>query len=131
MAYAFLIPAVGTGIGVLVSQHDTVSQPSALWGMIVRTGDALYVTWLANSAACLGYQPYDLAERSLDNFVVALLTNWEGWHNNHHAAPLAFSHGHSWWELDLTLTVVRLLQLVGLARKVGPVESEKPDLLTR
>lgn len=54
--------------------------------------------------------------------MVALLTNGEGWHNNHHAAPRACSQGHRWWEIDLTYSFVRGLQLVGLAWDVAPVK---------
>jgi stearoyl-CoA desaturase (delta-9 desaturase) len=55
--------------------------------------------------------------------VVALLTNGEGWHNNHHATPRACSQGHRWWEIDLTFTAVRMMQLIGLARDVIPVQA--------
>ena len=58
---------------------------------------------------------------SRNNWFVALLTNGEGWHNNHHATPRACSQGHRWWEIDLTYTFVRGLQLVGLAWDVVPV----------
>ncbi|HJZ56545.1 MAG TPA: acyl-CoA desaturase, partial [Gemmataceae bacterium] len=59
---------------------------------------------------------------STNNWFVALLTNGEGWHNNHHAAPRTCSQGHRWWEVDLTFTFVRALQLVGLAWNVVPVK---------
>jgi len=68
---------------------------------------------------------------SRNNVVVALLTNAEGWQNNHHASPRACSQGHRWWELDLTFTAVRVMQLVGLARDVVPVQRAKHVSLTR
>ena len=49
---------------------------------------------------------------------VALLTLGEGWHNNHHAFPRSARHGFRWWELDATYALIRLLGLVGLARRI-------------
>jgi stearoyl-CoA desaturase (delta-9 desaturase) len=49
---------------------------------------------------------------------VALATNGEGWHNNHHADQVACSHGHRWWEFDVTYLTIRLLEIVGLATNV-------------
>jgi stearoyl-CoA desaturase (delta-9 desaturase) len=72
-----------------------------------------------------GYRNYNTDDGSRNNWWVALISNGEGWHNNHHATPRACSQGHRWWELDLTFTFVRLLQQVGLARDVVPVRVPK------
>ena len=94
-----------------------------VWGVAVRTVYVWHITWLVNSASHRwGYQNYQTGDASRNNWVVALLTNGEGWHNNHHAAPRAAAHGHRWWEVDLTYWFVRGLELVGLAKKVVPVK---------
>ena len=94
-----------------------------VWGLVVRTVYVWHITWLVNSAAHRwGYKSYQTGDESRNNWVVAALTNGEGWHNNHHAAPRAASHGHRWYELDLTYTFIRGLQLVGLAKAVVPVK---------
>jgi fatty-acid desaturase len=66
-----------------------------------------------------GYRNYDTGEDSRNNMLVGILTNGEGWHNNHHADPRSARHGHFWWELDLNWAVIRLLAALGLARKVA------------
>jgi stearoyl-CoA desaturase (delta-9 desaturase) len=105
-----------------------------LWSVVVRTVYVWHITWLVNSAAHRwGYRNYKTGDNSTNNWFVALLTNGEGWHNNHHATPRACSQGHRWWELDLTYSFVRLLQCVGLAWDVAPVKvpahiREKRDL---
>lgn len=92
-----------------------------VWGVLVRTVYIWHITWAVNSASHLwGYRNYETGEASRNNWVVALLTNGEGWHNNHHAAPRAAAHGHRWWEIDLTYSTLRLLQLVGLVWNVVP-----------
>ena len=87
-----------------------------VWGILIRTVYVWHITWLVNSASHRwGYRNYETSDRSRNNWFVALLTNGEGWHNNHHATPRACSQGHRWWEVDLTFTFVRMLQVVGLA----------------
>ena len=127
LLHALLIAALGFGVGFLVA--DTAERAVQigvqvfLWGVVVRTVYVWHITWLVNSAAHRwGYRNYQTDDRSRNNWVVALLTNGEGWHNNHHASPRACSQGHKWWELDLTFTFVRLLEVVGLAKNVVPVK---------
>ncbi|HEY7372642.1 MAG TPA: hypothetical protein VIF57_10820 [Polyangia bacterium] len=45
---------------------------------------------------------------------LALLTNGEGWHNNHHRYPTAARQGFRWWEIDLTLYVLLALEKLGV-----------------
>jgi stearoyl-CoA desaturase (delta-9 desaturase) len=129
-AHALLIAAIGFGLGFLI--EDTTAAAVQLgtqvfvWGVLVRTVYVWHITWLVNSAAHRwGYRSYQTSDRSRNNAVVALLTNGEGWHNNHHATPRACSQGHRWWEIDLTFTAVRAFQLVGLAWDVVPVKVPK------
>ena len=56
-----------------------------------------------------GYRSYETAENSRNNWFVALLTNGEGWHNNHHADQRSAAHGHRWWELDVTWLTIHTL----------------------
>ena len=125
--HALAIAGLGFGAGFLFADTPEravqVGVQVFLWGVVVRTVYVWHITWLVNSAAhTWGYRNYDTADRSRNNWWVALLTNGEGWHNNHHAAPRVCSQGHRWWEVDLTFTFVRGLQLVGLAKNVVPVK---------
>jgi fatty-acid desaturase len=61
--------------------------------------------------------------------LIGLISNGEGWHNNHHAQPAAAAHGHKWWEFDLTYLTIQGLQLVGLAAKVVPLRPPPPGRL--
>jgi len=90
-----------------------------VWGVFVRTVLVWHITWSVNSVTHLwGYRNYDTDENSRNNVFVGLVSNGEGWHNNHHAQPRAAAHGHKWWEFDVTYRTIRLLELVGLARNV-------------
>jgi fatty-acid desaturase len=91
-----------------------------VWGVFVRTVVVWHITWSVNSAAHLwGYRTYETGEQSRNNWFVALISNGEGWHNNHHADPRSARHGHLPWEIDVVFVTIRALQLVGLARNVA------------
>jgi fatty-acid desaturase len=111
---------VGLGIGYLLrgtlAGSYQVGIQWLLWGVIYRTLFTWHVTWAVNSASHLwGYRNYDTRENSRNNWLVALATNGEGWHNNHHADPRAAAHGHRWWEVDITYATICLWEKMGLA----------------
>jgi sn-1 stearoyl-lipid 9-desaturase len=94
-----------------------------LWGVFVRLVLVYHTTWLVNSATHkFGYRTYESSDASTNCWWVALLAYGEGWHNNHHAYQYSARHGMKWWEIDATWMVIRLLQFVGLAKKVKLVE---------
>ena len=120
VVHAILIAGIGFGIGFLVNDNLAAAvlfgTQVFVWAVLVRTAYVWHVTWLVNSFSHRwGYRSYGTDDQSRNNFIVALLTNGEGWHNNHHAAPRACSQGHRWWEIDLTFIVVQMLQSIGLA----------------
>lgn len=86
-----------------------------VWGVFVRTVAVWHITWSVNSATHLwGYRNYATRESSRNNWFVALISNGEGWHNNHHAHPRAAAHGHLWWEFDVTFITLRIMEKLGL-----------------
>ena len=124
-AHAALFPLAGLGVGLATSGGDWLeglrwALSLTVWGVIARTVYTWHVTWGVNSAAHLwGYRNYETDESSRNNWVIALATNGDGWHNNHHADPRSAAHGfHRWWELDVTYLSIRALKLVGLASDV-------------
>jgi stearoyl-CoA desaturase (delta-9 desaturase) len=90
-----------------------------LWGVIYRTIYTWHITWSVNSLAhVFGYRNYETSDDSRNNWFVALMSDGEGWHNNHHADQVACSHGHRWWEFDVNFLFIRLLAAVGLATNI-------------
>jgi len=62
---------------------------------------------------------------SRNNWLVALITLGEGWHNNHHHCQSVARQGFFWWEIDVSYYLIRLLGLVGLVwdiRKPSPAK---------
>jgi len=90
-----------------------------VWGVVVRTVFVLNWTWAVNSLSHLwGYRNYETPDNSRNNWLVALLSHGEGWHNNHHEDQRAAHHGHRWFEFDMSWWVIRALEIVGLAKNV-------------
>jgi len=114
LACALLIFIVG-----LLIQGWQLGLSLVIWGFALRTVYTWHATWLVNSAAHLwGYRSYKTPDTSHNTWWVALLTFGEGWHNNHHAFPHSAKMGFSWFEIDMTYWVIKLLQTLGLAYKV-------------
>jgi stearoyl-CoA desaturase (Delta-9 desaturase) len=74
-----------------------------------------HVTFSVNSLSHLvGRQQYITGDQSRNNWVIALLTMGEGWHNNHHAYQASVRQGFRWWEFDPTFHMLRALSWLGL-----------------
>ncbi|AFZ43443.1 Delta-9 acyl-phospholipid desaturase [Halothece sp. PCC 7418] len=90
-----------------------------IWGVFVRLAVVFHCTWFVNSATHkFGYKTYESNDESRNCWWVALLTYGEGWHNNHHAYQYSARHGLQWWEIDITWMMIRVLQILGLAKNV-------------
>jgi stearoyl-CoA desaturase (Delta-9 desaturase) len=89
--------------------------PALLWGFFVPVVVAWHVTFSINSVAhVLGSRRYATTDDSRNNFLLAVLTFGEGWHNNHHYYASTANQGWFWWEVDVSYAVLRLLSLTGL-----------------
>lgn len=122
LAHAAVITSVGAMVGYLVGGTQEAIRYAAsyyVWAVAVRIVFVLHGTWAVNSLShAFGYRNYETRDSSTNNWLVALLTHGEGWHNNHHAEPRAAAHGHRWWEFDMSWRVIRFLELIGLAKDV-------------
>ncbi len=90
-----------------------------VWGAILRIVCVWHITWSVNSLSHMfGYRNYQTGEESRNNWLVAILSVGEGWHNNHHEDPSAASVQHRWWEVDISYYEIKLLEFFGLASDV-------------
>jgi sn-1 stearoyl-lipid 9-desaturase len=92
-----------------------------VWGVLLRTVVVWHITFSVNSLAHVaGYRNYSTGDDSRNNWLVALLTVGEGWHNNHHQDPSSASNQHRWWEVDVSYYQIKMLERLGLAWNVKP-----------
>lgn len=132
LAHAAIFFLAGMGFGALFGGESVTALQMGLswlvWGVFVRTVMVWHITWSVNSFTHLaGYRNYETNENSRNNWVVALLANGEGWHNNHHADQRSAAHGHRWYEFDVTYLTILLLKSVGLASNIVQPRIKDPS----
>ena len=129
VAHAVLFYLAGLAVGWAmtgnVMQGVQFGWSVTIWGVFLRTVVVWHVTWSVNSLTHIwGYRNYETSDNSRNNWFVGLLAHGEGWHNNHHADQRSSRHGHRWWEFDMTWGVIRILEMVGLAKDVVRPKSD-------
>lgn len=62
----------------------------------------------------IGSRRYKTTDKSRNNFILALLTMGEGWHNNHHYFQSTAKQGFFWWEVDITYYILKMLSWCGI-----------------
>lgn len=113
---SFVLPAL---IGGIVTQSFYGALTAFLWGSLARIFLLHHVTWSINSICHFyGRRPFRSSDFSTNNWVLAILSFGESWHNNHHAFPTSAIHGIGKGQVDLSGGLIRLFEKVGLARKV-------------
>lgn len=89
--------------------------PGLAIGFCCSTVAVWHATFSINSLAhVVGRQRYVTGDQSRNNWLLALLTMGEGWHNNHHAYQASVRQGFRWWEYDPTYYALRAFSWFGL-----------------
>ncbi len=123
LAKYFHLPLIVSGVVLfLIGGWSMV-----LWGVFARVVFGWHSTWLVNSATHYwGKRRFETKDDSTNNWIIALLTFGEGWHNNHHAQPTSARHGLKWYEFDLNWQTIRLFERLGWAKQIRVFNAEKP-----
>jgi len=114
--YLALVLLMNIGLPILLGWlHGDV------WGMLLLAGFLRLVlsqhfTYLINSAAHFwGKQTYDPNQTARDNWVIALFTFGEGYHNYHHTFAWDYRNGVKWYHYDPTKWLIKLCSWLKLA----------------
>jgi stearoyl-CoA desaturase (delta-9 desaturase) len=107
------------GLGVLLQTYapslGTTGPQMLFWGFFLSTVILVNATFTINSLSHIfGKQRYETGDTSRNNWLLALLTFGEGWHNNHHHYATAARQGFYWWEIDITYYGLVVLSKLGL-----------------
>ncbi len=82
-----------------------------LWSTVL----VYHATFCINSLAHVsGTKRYVTGDDSRNNWLLALITMGEGWHNNHHAYQSSVRQGFRWWEIDPTYYILKGLSWLGI-----------------
>ena len=89
--------------------------PGLVVGFLWSTVAVYHSTFCINSLAHIhGKRRYVTGDGSRNNWILALFTMGEGWHNNHHACQSSVRQGFRWWEVDATFYILKALSWTGL-----------------
>lgn len=122
MGYGAILYFVGEGLNAVWPGLNTNGLQLVVWCFFLSTVALYHATYSVNSLAHLiGTRRFATADRSRNNFVIALLTLGEGWHNNHHHYPSAARQGFYWWEIDVTYYALLTLERLGLIWNIRAV----------
>jgi stearoyl-CoA desaturase (delta-9 desaturase) len=116
--------ALPTALGGLLTWSISGAIGGLLWGGLARIFLLDQVTWGVNSIGhTLGSRPYRTRDNSRNVAPLAPFSVGGSWHNNHHARPSLATNRHSFWQIDITGALIRVLDLLGL---VFDVRYRKP-----
>ena len=89
--------------------------PGLVVGFFWSTVLVYHATFCINSLAHVrGRKRYVTGDDSRNNWLLAIFTMGEGWHNNHHAFQSSVRQGFRWWEVDVTFYLLKLLSFAGI-----------------
>ena len=57
-----------------------------------------------------GFRTYNLADQSTNNWIFAIPSWGETWHNNHHRFPRNYSCGQGRWQIDISAMIITLIR---------------------
>jgi len=99
-----------------------------VWGFFVSTCVLFHGTAAINSIAHIwGFRRYQTADDSRNNFLLALFTLGEGWHNNHHFCMTSARQGFYWWEIDICYYILKVFSWLGIVWDLRPVQPHAYD----
>jgi stearoyl-CoA desaturase (Delta-9 desaturase) len=106
-----LVPAIALALLCLLFDGWAGLVVGFFWSTVL----VYHATFCINSLAhVVGRKRYVTADDSRNNWLLALLTMGEGWHNNHHAYQSSVRQGFRWWEFDATYHLLSLMSRLGL-----------------
>lgn len=106
--------------------HNNYIYIIAIYCLILALIDPMLIVFAYCIPACLclhsssaiiviahrhGYKTYELKQdQSRNSWIANIITLGEGWHNNHHAKPYAWSNWEKWWEWDIPSLIIRVIK---------------------
>ena len=113
-------------VGFAVTGTLSGALAAGLWGSLIRVFFLHHVTWSINSVCHFyGKRPFEGDDHSTNNWLLALVSFGESWHNNHHAFPTAAVHGIDRGQVDISGGLISLMEKLHLARNVKRVQEKQ------
>lgn len=112
----------GELLSIYLPQLNTDGAQLVVWGFFISTVCLFHATVTINSLChTWGTRRFNTTDDSRNNFILALLTLGEGWHNNHHRYAISTRQGFYWWQLDITYLILKAMSWLGIVHDLRPV----------
>lgn len=99
------------------------------WGFVLAITVLWHGTFTINSLTHIwGKRRFKTTDTSRNNFLTAMITMGEGWHNNHHYYMNSARQGFYWWQIDMSYYVIKAFEKVGLVWDIKEPPKEVLDL---
>jgi stearoyl-CoA desaturase (delta-9 desaturase) len=114
----YLLPPIMLGTAIFF----WLGASGLFFGFFASTVLLWHGTFTINSLShVFGNRRFATTDHSRNNWLLAIVTMGEGWHNNHHRYSGSTRQGFYWYEYDITFYILKLLSLFGLVWKLSPV----------
>lgn len=102
IAYSILLYSIG-GFYLMIFFHWMPAAVTAIMSNVVN-----YVGHMPNWPG--SYRSYSINDKSANNFIFAIPSWGEAWHNNHHRYPRNYMFGQKWYEIDISGLIIKLIK---------------------
>jgi len=114
----WLLPPIALGVATFL----LFGAPGLFVGFFLSTVLTWHATFTINSLShVFGKRRFPTTDDSRNNWLLAILTFGEGWHNNHHRFSSSARQGFYWYEYDFTFYILKVLSWLGIVWDLRPV----------
>ena len=109
------------GYALQAAGCNTSGSQFLVW-FLISTVVCAHGTFTNNSLShVFGSRRFETSDTSRNNFLLALITMGEGWHNNHHHYQSSARQGFRWYEIDMSYYILWSLSVVGIVKDLKGV----------
>jgi stearoyl-CoA desaturase (delta-9 desaturase) len=120
---SFFLPAL---LGLAITRSWWGAVTAFVWASLVRIFLLHHITWSINSICHFyGNRPFESLDFSTNNWVLAVISFGESWHNNHHAFPTSARHGIGRGQVDISASLIKVFEKLHWARGMKLVTSKQ------
>jgi stearoyl-CoA desaturase (delta-9 desaturase) len=103
IVYSVILYSIG-GFYLMIFFHWMPAAVTAIMSNVVN-----YVGHMPNWPG--SYRTFNINDKSANNFIFAIPSWGEAWHNNHHRYPRNYMFGQKWYEIDISGMVIKLIKI--------------------
>jgi stearoyl-CoA desaturase (delta-9 desaturase) len=102
IAYSIILYSIG-GFYLMIFLHWMPAAVTAVMSNVVN-----YVGHMPNWPG--SYRTFNIHDKSANNYIFAIPSWGEAWHNNHHSFPRNYMFGQKWYEIDISGLIIKLIK---------------------